>query len=107
MQYVSRNGQNQDQKMTKSEIEQNAEEYVKEKADKGNYDTEQFGKAYFSESSLKQAHIAGALSRQPEIDEAKEIIKRLHDCLLQDDSDEETRHYIIEYMTEAEQFLGE
>ena len=38
---------------------------------------------------------------------AREIIKRLHDCLLQDDSDEETRYYIIKYMTEAEQFLKE
>lgn len=44
---------------------------------------------------------------EAKIDKAKEIIKKLYDCLLQDDSDEETRHYIIEYMTEAENFLKE
>lgn len=42
--------------------------------------------------------------KDKQLSEAREIIKRLHDCLLQDDSDEETRHYIIKYMTEAEQF---
>ena len=42
---------------------------------------------------------------EAKIDKAKEIIKKLYGCLLQDDSDEETRHYIIEYMTEAENFL--
>ena len=96
--------------MTKSEIEQNAEEYVKEKADKGNYDTEQFGKAYFSESSLKQAHIAGALSRQPEIDEAKEIIKEWQKKVCKELSDGccpscEYCHY-GEIKARAEQFLG-
>lgn len=34
--------------------EEMAEEYVHNKADKGNFDLEQFGKAYFSESSMKQ-----------------------------------------------------
>ena len=90
-------------KMTKSEIEQNAEEYANETC------KDCYISAYSECKSncKKQSHIAGALSRQLEIDEAKKIIKRLHDCLLQDDSDEETKHYIIEYMTEAEQFLGE
>ena len=36
-----------------------AEKYVSDKADKGNFDTEQFGKAYFSESSLKKAWLDG------------------------------------------------
>lgn len=39
--------------------EEKAEEYVHNKADKGNFDLEQFGKAYFSESSMKQAFLAG------------------------------------------------
>lgn len=39
--------------------EERAEEYVRNKADKGNFDLEQFGKAYFSESSMKQAYLAG------------------------------------------------
>ena len=43
--------------MTKEE--KLAEEYVSNKADKGNYDIEQFGKAYFSESSMKQAVLFG------------------------------------------------
>ena len=46
-------------------------------------------------------------AKEEVIEQAKEIIKQLHDCLLQDDSDEETKHYIIEYMTRAEQFLKE
>ena len=36
-----------------------AEKYVSDKADRGNFDTEQFGKAYFSESSLKKAWLDG------------------------------------------------
>lgn len=39
--------------------EEKAEEYVRNKADEGNFDLEQFGKAYFSESSMKQAFLAG------------------------------------------------
>ena len=41
--------------MTKEELEKEAEIFVSEKSDKGNFDIEQFGKAYFSESSMKQA----------------------------------------------------
>lgn len=37
------------------ELEKEAERFVSEKSDKGNFDIEQFGKAYFSESSMKQA----------------------------------------------------
>lgn len=37
--------------------EEKAEEYVRNKADEGNFDL--FGKAYFSESSMKQAFLAG------------------------------------------------
>lgn len=42
-----------------TEEEKLAEYYVRNKADKGNFDLEQFGKAYFSESSMKQAFLAG------------------------------------------------
>lgn len=40
-------------KMT--DLEKRADEYVSNKADKGNFDIEKFGRAYFSESSMKQA----------------------------------------------------
>lgn len=49
----------------------------------------------------------GAAEMYKDLKTAKEIIKKLHDCLLQDYSDEETRYYIIKYMTEAENFLKE
>ena len=56
--------------MTKETLKQAAENYLKELAEK---------KIPFTprnvNEQIKQAHIAGALSRQPEIDEAKEIIK--------------------------------
>lgn len=45
--------------------EEMAEEYVQNKADKGNFDLEQFGKAYFSESSMKQAYLAGLKAGKP------------------------------------------
>lgn len=48
--------------MTDEEI---AEEYVCNKADKGNFDLEQFGKVYFSESSMKQAFLAGLKAGKP------------------------------------------
>lgn len=41
--------------MTKEELEKKAEMSVSERADKGNFDIEQFDKAYFSESSMKIA----------------------------------------------------
>lgn len=40
-------------------FEELAEAYVNGKADGGHFDLEQFGKAYFSESSMKQAFLAG------------------------------------------------
>jgi len=49
--------------MTDNEL---AEEYVRNKADKGNFDVEQFGRAYFSESSTKQAFLAGLNAGRPE-----------------------------------------
>ena len=38
-----------------TDLEKRADEYVSNKADKGNFDVEKFGRAYFSESSMKQA----------------------------------------------------
>lgn len=38
-----------------TDLEKRADEYVSNKADKGNFDIEKFGRAYFSESSMKQA----------------------------------------------------
>ena len=52
--------------MTK-ELEKEAERFVSEKSDKGNFDIEQFGKAYFSESSMEQAYLAGAEPREKRI----------------------------------------
>jgi predicted nucleic acid-binding Zn-ribbon protein len=40
-----------------TDLEKRADEYVSNKADKGNFDVEKFGRAYFSESSMKQALI--------------------------------------------------
>lgn len=50
--------------MTKEELEKEAEAFVSEKADKGNFDVEKFGKAYFSESSMKQALVKFAEPRE-------------------------------------------
>lgn len=41
-------------------LEEKARKYVADKADKGNFDVEKFGKAYFSECSMENAYIAGA-----------------------------------------------
>ena len=54
--------------MTKEELEKEAEVFVSEKADKGNFDVEKFGKAYFSESSMKQALVKFAEPREKEIE---------------------------------------
>lgn len=48
-----------------TEEEKLAKEYVANKADKGNFDLEQFGKAYFSESSMECAFLAGLKARKP------------------------------------------
>ena len=50
-------------------IEKEAEAFVSEKADKGNFDVEKFGKAYFSESSMKQALVKFAEPREKRIEE--------------------------------------
>ena len=42
-----------------------------------------------------------------ELTEAKEHIKKLLGCLLQDTDDPRTNYYVVQYMTEAEQFLKE
>ena len=52
--------------MTKEQIEQNAEEYYLHKASIGAV-----------ESDIVNAHINGALSRQPEIDELKKKVEEL------------------------------
>ena len=78
--------------MTKEQIEQQAEEYA--------------NTTYtHSKEAVKQAHIAGAESRQPEIDEAKEIIKGLKTHL--DLSDCVNNDYRLQLLKRAEQFLGD
>lgn len=52
-----------------TELEKKAEAYVSEKADKGNFDVEKFGKAYFSESSMKQALVKFAEPKEKRIAE--------------------------------------
>lgn len=76
--------------MTKEQIEQQAEEYA--------------NTTYtHSKEAVKQAYIAGAESRQPEIDEARKIIKGLLHLLHIECY--RTRYY--EEMQRAEQFLGD
>jgi hypothetical protein len=38
---------------------------------------------------------------------AKDHIKKLLNCLQQDTNDPQTNYYVVQYMTEAEQFLSE
>lgn len=63
--------------MTKEELEKKAEVFVSEKADKGNFDLEQFGKAYFSESSMKQALIEFTKSREKRIAELEALNEKM------------------------------
>lgn len=85
--------------MTKETLKQAAENYLKELAEK---------KIPFTprnvNEQIKQAHIAGALSRQPEIDEAREIIREYIRLSLQEDKDMIAN---IELFKKAKQFLGE
>lgn len=67
--------------MTKEELEKEAEVFVSEKADKGNFDVEKFGKAYFSESSMKQALVKFAEPREKRIAELEKKIKKIRDYL--------------------------
>lgn len=67
--------------MTKEELEKEAEVFVSEKADKGNFDVEKFGKAYFSESSMKQALVKFAEPREKRIEELEKKIKKIRDYL--------------------------
>lgn len=60
--------------MAKEELEQEAEAFVSEKVDKGNFDVEKFGKAYFSESSMKQALVKFA---EPKIQRILELEQRI------------------------------
>ena len=57
--------------MTKEQIKQNAEEYAVTN------DICVCGEDYWAYHDLLNAHIAGAESRQPEIDKACELIKEL------------------------------
>lgn len=66
--------------MTKEELKQEAEEFVSEKADKGNFDVEKFGKAYFSESSMKQALVKFAEPREKRIAELEAQIEKMKCC---------------------------
>ena len=45
------------------------------------------------------------LNRQ--LEKAKDHIKKLLGCLQQDTNDPQTNYYVVQYMTEAEQFLKE
>lgn len=49
-----------DRRRTEMTLEEKARKYVADKADKGNFDVEKFGKAYFNECSMENAYIAGA-----------------------------------------------
>ena len=60
-----------------TELEKKAEAYVSEKADKGNFDVEKFGKAYFSESSMKQALVMFAEPREKRIAELEKENEQL------------------------------
>ena len=42
-----------------------------------------------------------------QLTKAKEHIKKLLGCLQQDTNDPQTNYYVVQYMTEAEQFLKE
>lgn len=60
-----------------TELEKEAEVFVSEKADKGNFDVEKFGRAYFSESSMKQALVKFAEPREKQIQIDAEQIRAL------------------------------
>lgn len=60
-----------------TELEKKAEAYVSEKADKGNFDVEKFGKAYFSESSMKQALVKFAEPKEKRIEELEKENEQL------------------------------
>ena len=66
--------------MTREELRREAEIFVSEKADKGNFDVEKFGKAYFSESSMKQALINFAEPREKRIAELEAQIEKMKRC---------------------------
>ena len=66
--------------MTREELEKEAEMFVSEKEDKGNFDVEKFGKAYFSESSMKQALVKFAQPREKRIEELEQQISTLLSC---------------------------
>lgn len=63
--------------MAKEELEKEAGIFVSEKTDKGNFDVEKFGKAYFSESSMKQALVKFAEPREKRIAELEAQIEKM------------------------------
>ena len=46
-------------------------------------------------------------SVKEQLTKAKDHIKKLLDCLKQDTNDPQTNYYVVQYMTEAEQFISE
>ena len=60
-------------------LKQKAKKYVEEKSDKGNFDVELFGKAYFSESSMEHSLVDFAnkvtLDLQKQIDDLTSQVK--------------------------------
>ena len=67
--------------MDTEELKQEAEMFVSEKADKGNFDIEQFGRAYFSESSMKQALVKFAEKQIAELEAQIEKMKVCQNCM--------------------------
>ena len=68
--------------MSKEELEKEAEVFVSEKADKGNFDVEMFGKAYFSESSMKQALVKFTEPKERRIAELEENYRKRGDIII-------------------------
>lgn len=59
-----------------TELEQKAKEYVAKKADSGNFDVEQFGKVYFSESSMEHALVDFATQITKELENEKIVFNQ-------------------------------
>lgn len=58
--------------------------------------------------NIKACHIDQELyDTKQQLTKAKDHIKKLLDCLQQDTNDPQTNYYVVQYMTEAEQFLKE
>lgn len=62
--------------MTEEQIKQKAEEYVNDKADKGNYDYAVGQYIFFGKSTLENAYIKGATETTKELQEQIEDLKK-------------------------------